>query len=144
MTKPGANPGHLVRRHRCADAAAAYQHASLGCAIKNSPAHGFGKIRIIHRLLAVGSLIDDLMAALAQVISDKLLHLKTRVVSSNDDAHINHLKVEVRNRSSTLNVEHSQVTASALSICDSELRFGRSNNILDGETEFFLQLPKRR
>ena len=87
VAKPGADSGKLVGRHRRADAAAANQHAAFGSAVEHSPPDRLGKIRIVHRSVAIGAFIDHLMSLPAQILGNDLFQIEAGMIRANDNAH---------------------------------------------------------
>ena len=59
MRNAGADARQFVRRHRRADAAAADQNAAIGASFKHGKTYSFGIIRIIHRIRAIGTEIEN-------------------------------------------------------------------------------------
>ena len=65
VTNARPDAGNFVGRHRSAHPAAADEQCALAFALDNCFADGFGKIRIIHRTVAICAFIDDVMFLVA-------------------------------------------------------------------------------
>ncbi len=87
VTHGRADARHLVRGDRRADAAAAEDDPSLGRAVDNAQADGFGEIRIIDRLLVKRALVDHLVAQAQQLVHDRPLDRESAVIRTDRYAH---------------------------------------------------------
>jgi hypothetical protein len=88
VAEPGTDAGNLVCGDGCPNAAAADEHASLGAAVEKNFTHRFGIVGIIHRIVAVGSDVDNLMAAMAQIGDQYLFEVEARMIGAYGDASI--------------------------------------------------------
>jgi hypothetical protein len=79
---PGPDAAHLVRGDTGADAAAADQNAALRLHILDRAADRFGDVRVVDRVLAVRTKVDNFVVQLTDVGSEEALELETSVVCS--------------------------------------------------------------
>ena len=83
----GANADQFIGGHAGANAAAANQHAAFGAAVQNSAADGFGKIRIVRRILVECADVQNFVSQGAQKVPHGIFQLETCVIGTNDDFH---------------------------------------------------------
>ena len=80
VAQAGANAGNPVCGHRCADAAAAEHDAALHSRFANRLADGFSVVRVVHRILAVGTHVEHFMILLDQKGFHLLLEVESGVI----------------------------------------------------------------
>src|SRR3954462_9057733 len=84
----GADALHLVGGDRGADAGAADHDAARGFARCHLLRHGARDVGEIHRLVVIGTHVEDVMAEVADVLDDGLLERPAGVVGSDDETHV--------------------------------------------------------
>ena len=87
VAQAGPDAGHLVGRHRRADAAAAHDDAPFGAVSAQGGADGLGEVRVVDRLPAVGADVENLAVLRVQEALDRLLQLEAGVIGSNRHPH---------------------------------------------------------
>jgi hypothetical protein len=85
VTKRCPDTGHFVGNHRRPDARAIDHDPPPAFAISNLSGHGKGVLRIINRLLGVGSTVDDLPAGFLQSERNPLFERVAAMVGTNGD-----------------------------------------------------------
>ena len=82
-----ANAGDLAGGDRCANPAAADEHAAFRQAVRDGEAHGQRVIGIVDGLDRVRADVEHVVSVTTEVLDDVLLQGVARVVRADDDAH---------------------------------------------------------
>jgi hypothetical protein len=89
MTQGRSYSGHLIRRHRSADSAAAKQDTPFYLPARDRLCEGNGKIRIVVvRVVSFVPEIHDLMSFLFQPRGQVLLHVEATVICADTNLHL--------------------------------------------------------
>ena len=88
VAEGGTNPGHFIRGHTGADAAAAQEDAAVRLLLQHGVTDRFREIGVIHRIGGVGAQVQDFVTAFFDDLSYFRFQRESRMITSQRDFHV--------------------------------------------------------